>query len=97
MKLRTKTTFQKRAELLETSKMTQKVFKLMAEKKTNLCVAADVETAEELLKIAEQVAPYVCILKTHIDAVSGVTDSTIQQLQILAKQYNFLIMEDRYE
>ncbi|XP_050520376.1 uridine 5'-monophosphate synthase [Daktulosphaira vitifoliae] len=94
-KLRTKTSFQRRAELLETSKMTQKVFKLMVEKKTNLCVAADVETAEELLIITEQVAPHICILKVHIDAINGVTESTIKQLQQLAKQYNFLIMEDR--
>ncbi|XP_050424890.1 uridine 5'-monophosphate synthase [Adelges cooleyi] len=95
MILRTKLAFQQRAELGETSKITQKILKLIIEKKTNLCVAADVESADQLLKIAEQVAPHICILKTHIDAVIGVTESTIKHLQQLAKQYNFLIMEDR--
>lgn len=65
------------------------------EKKSNLCVAVDVESADKLLDIAKKVAPYICILKTHIDAVSDVTDATIDTLKCLAKQYNFLIMEDR--
>lgn len=58
-------------------------------------MAVDVNTADKLLDIAEKVAPYICILKTHIDAVSGVTDATIDNLKHLAKKYNFLIMEDR--
>lgn len=87
--------FKERANLIETSKIAQKIFKLSLEKKSNLCVAVDVDTADELLNIAEKVAPYVCILKTHVDAVKGVTDATINNLKRLAKQYNFLIMEDR--
>lgn len=77
------------------SKMGKKIYETILEKKSNLCVAADVETAAELLAIAEQVAPHICILKTHIDAISDVTDATLEKLKLLAKQYNFLIMEDR--
>lgn len=84
-----------RAELTETSKIAQKIFRLSLEKKSNLCVAVDVDTADQLLDITEKVAPYICILKTHIDAVNNVTDATIDQLKRLAKQFNFLIMEDR--
>lgn len=58
-------------------------------------MAVDVDTADKLLDITEKVAPYICILKTHIDAVSGVTETTINKLKFLAKKYNFLIMEDR--
>ncbi|KAL5242490.1 hypothetical protein ACI65C_009900 [Semiaphis heraclei] len=93
--LRTKLGFKERAELLETSKIAQRIFKISLEKKSNLCVALDVDTADKLLDIAEKVAPHICILKTHIDAINGVTDATINNLQLLAKQYNFLIMEDR--
>lgn len=93
--MRTKLGFKERAELIETSKIAQKIFKLTLEKKSNLCVAVDVDTADKLLDIAEKVAPHICILKTHIDAINGVTDATINNLQCLAKQYNFLIMEDR--
>lgn len=94
--LRTKLGFKERANLTETSKIAQKIFKLSLEKKSNLCVAVDVDTADKLLDIAEKVAPYICILKTHIDAVNGVTDATVDNLKCLAKKYNFLIMEDRY-
>lgn len=88
-------TFQKRSELNGTSKIAQKIIKTILEKESNLCVAADVETADQLLALAEKVAPHICILKTHIDAISGVTDATLNNLKLLAKQYNFLIMEDR--
>lgn len=87
--------YNERAKLTETSIITQKILKLIVEKESNLCVAVDVDTADKLLDIAEKVAPYICILKTHIDAVSGVTDATIDNLKHLAKKYNFLIMEDR--
>lgn len=93
--LRTKLGFQKRANLIETSGIARKIFEISLEKKSNLCVALDVETADLLLDIAEKVAPYVCILKTHIDAINGVTDATFDSLKRLSKQYNFLIMEDR--
>lgn len=93
--MRTKLAFNERSKLTETSKIAQKIFKLILEKKSNLCVAVDVDTADKLLDIAEKVAPYICILKTHIDAVSGVTDATVENLKCLAKKYNFLIMEDR--
>lgn len=93
--LRTKIGFKERAELPSTSKITQKIFKLTLEKKSNLCMAIDVDTADELLDIAEKVGPHICILKTHIDAISGITEATINSLKRLAKQYNFLIMEDR--
>lgn len=87
--------YKDRAELTDTSKIVQKIFKVSLEKKSNLCVAVDVDTADKLLDIAGKVAPHICILKTHIDAISGVTDNTINNLKHLAKQYNFLIMEDR--
>lgn len=87
--------FNERSELSETSKITRKIFKLTLEKKSNLCVAIDVDTVDKLLDITEKVGPYICILKTHIDAISGVTEATINSLKLMAKQYNFLIMEDR--
>ena len=39
----------------------------MARKRTNLSVAADVATAEDMLQLAEQVESHICIFKTRVD------------------------------
>lgn len=67
----------------------------MADKQTNLAVAADVTSKAQLLKLAEQVAPHICILKTHIDIVHDFDQDLITQLTHLAREHNFLIFEDR--
>lgn len=69
---------------------------LMEAKQSNLCVAADVTDAKRLLDIASAVGPHVAVLKTHSDLVRDWSSDTAQQLCALAKQYNFLILEDRY-
>ncbi|KAG8221897.1 hypothetical protein J437_LFUL006715 [Ladona fulva] len=71
------------------------LFQLMEEKKTNLCVAVDVTTAEELLRIAAETGPYICLFKTHVDAVENFTESTAKSLLEIAQKEKFIILEDR--
>ncbi|ORX63168.1 orotidine-5'-phosphate decarboxylase [Hesseltinella vesiculosa] len=68
---------------------------LMERKKSNLSIAVDVTSKAELLSIANQAGPYICLLKTHIDIVDDFDADLVDQLETLAKQHDFMIFEDR--
>lgn len=67
----------------------------MSVKQTNLCVAADVTKTTDLLNIAEQVGPHICLLKTHIDILEDFHPNFIKHLKSIAEKYNFILFEDR--
>jgi uridine monophosphate synthetase len=87
-------TYEKRATLAK-SEMAKQLFKVMATKKSNLCVAADLTKAEDILNLVESVGPYICVLKTHVDIIEDFSENFIKSLKAQAKKHNFLIMEDR--
>ncbi|KAL3271525.1 hypothetical protein HHI36_022002 [Cryptolaemus montrouzieri] len=68
---------------------------IMAKKQTNLCVAADLTIAADVLNLAEQVGPYICCLKTHIDIIEDFHPNFVRRLQEIAEMYEFILMEDR--
>ncbi|XP_055642424.1 uridine 5'-monophosphate synthase [Toxorhynchites rutilus septentrionalis] len=73
----------------------RELMKLIASKKTTLCLAADLSTSDEILNLVEKAGPYICILKTHADIVDDYSEAFIKSLQSLAEKHNFMIMEDR--
>ncbi len=73
----------------------KRLLTLMEEKQTNLAIAADVTSKAELLKIAAELGPEICVLKTHIDIIEDFDTDLVIELQRLAEQHNFLIFEDR--
>jgi len=73
----------------------QRLFALMEEKKSNLALAADFTSSEELLHCADTLGQDICILKTHIDILEDFTPAVISSLLKIAKQRRFLLFEDR--
>lgn len=78
------------------SSVAQKLLDTIVAKQSNLCASADVRTTAELLSLLDQVGPYICLAKTHIDIIDDFEyERTVGGLRALAKKHNFLIFEDR--
>ncbi|KAM6979290.1 uridine 5'-monophosphate synthase isoform 1-T1 [Tautogolabrus adspersus] len=84
-----------RAKLPDVHPVASKLLNIMEEKKSNLCVSADVTSSEELLQLADSLGPKICMLKTHVDILEDYTVAFVQKLQALAEKHNFIIFEDR--
>lgn len=93
-----KATFASRGDA-STHPLNAYLFKLMDLKASNLCLSADVNTARELLSFADKIGPYIVVLKTHYDSVTGwdfhPQTGTGAKLAALARKHGFLIFEDR--
>lgn len=87
-------TYQQRAAQCQ-SQAAKKLLALMDEKQTNLALSADVTNAADLLMLAELLGPQICLLKTHIDIIQDFTPALTAKLKELARQYQFMIFEDR--
>ena len=73
----------------------ERLHALMHKKQSNLILAADVSTTKELLKIADECGPAICILKIHVDILEDFDHNFLNELKKLSEKHEFLIMEDR--
>lgn len=78
--------YERRAELAKNPQGAA-LLRLMARKRTNLSVAADVESADAMLALADKVGPHICVLKTHVDVFDTWTPEHAAQLQALAEKH----------
>ena len=50
-------------------------------------MAADVDTADDMLALADAVGPHVCVLKTHVDVFESWTPDHARRLRELADKH----------
>ena len=81
--------FEERAKLAQNA-CGKRLFELMARKRSNLAVAADVGTVQEMLRIAEAAGPHIAVLKTHVDIFDEWNSSIAAQLRKLAEEHGGL-------
>lgn len=86
--------YSSRAKLCE-HPLAKRLFSLMDEKEINLALSADVTSCEDLLKLADELGPEICLLKTHVDILTDFSASFIKELVTLSQKHQFLIFEDR--
>ncbi|XP_049340946.1 uridine 5'-monophosphate synthase [Astyanax mexicanus] len=84
-----------RAALPGAHPLAARLLRLMEQKRSNLCVSADVTAAAELLELAELLGPLMCVLKTHVDVLQDFTPELRDRLQEIAHKHDFLLFEDR--
>ncbi|XP_011497810.1 PREDICTED: uridine 5'-monophosphate synthase [Ceratosolen solmsi marchali] len=80
---------------LSKNPMAIKLFKLMYEKQTTLCLAADYRKSQEILDLADIAGSHIAVLKIHVDIIEDFEKSFVEQIKHIATKHNFLIMEDR--
>ncbi|XP_028044000.1 uridine 5'-monophosphate synthase [Bombyx mandarina] len=78
-----------------TNLVARQLFNIMATKKTNLCLSADLTMTTGILDLLEKVGEHICMVKTHIDIIDDFRDDFVVRLKQLADRFNFLILEDR--
>ncbi len=91
---RTAATFLERSQIARAPAAVE-LFQLMHEKRSNLCLAADVHEPKAILSLAKQCSEEIAMLKTHADAISNYSPALAGELSDLARDRSFLLFEDK--
>lgn len=83
------------SKLIIKNTITQKLLKLINEKKTNLIISLDVCKTEELLDMLELIGDHICAVKIHFDIFNLIGENFMMYLDDIKKRKRFLVIEDR--
>ncbi|XP_074603038.1 uridine 5'-monophosphate synthase-like [Brevipalpus obovatus] len=75
--------------------VTRVLLGIIKDKKSNLCLSADLQKADEILEVARELGPHIAVLKIHHDIIQDFSKNFIIDLRELAGKHHFLVMEDR--
>ncbi|CAF1596675.1 unnamed protein product [Adineta ricciae] len=86
-------------EIVETKHLSMSIRErfqmILKEKKTNLCLSADLPSLDEIIELSKQIGPNICMLKIHCDILNDFSMEKILQLKEISRKFNFLLLEDR--
>lgn len=85
---------QRDLNLLFDNEFNRKLIDIIKQKQSALCVSLDIPFWKEGVKILRKIAPYICMIKLHCDLIVDWSKETITELKEIAKESNFLIMQD---
>ena len=73
----------------------QRLLGIAHRKKSNLIASIDLITTKEIIELLNEIGNDICGAKLHIDIITDFTPSFIDELLIIAKRFDFLLIEDR--
>ena len=80
--------------LLMNNSFNKKLIGIVKDKQTALCLSLDITLWKVAKPILEKVGPYICMVKLHCDLIADWNNDTVVELKALAKEHNFMLLED---
>jgi len=77
------------------NELATRLWKIMLDKRTNICLSADVETGEDVCDLLEKLGDHICMIKIHWDTINFSCLFSTDKIYILAERKNVLILDDR--
>lgn len=76
------------------SEISLRLLQIIFKKKSNICIDLSLCKFTDIIKTANLIGPYICILCLHLNAYDELSTNEIFQLQSVALKYDFLLMDD---
>lgn len=89
----TRKSWEERLEVTD-KPLLRKLFRIMIDKQSNLCVAVNFKTIQEVLHFVDVAGKHIVMLKVQCHRMKGDSEENLRLLSFKKKQHNFLIFVD---